>query len=181
LQVQTWAEGYIQFRAMNRVIERNGLKVVTLMRLSPLLPLAASNYLYGVTNVSLTAYTLGSWIGMLPGTVLYVAAGSVSKSAFLDGDSLPLTWWQLVVVLIVSVAAVLYIGSLAAVALKELEEEEEQRETVVETATTPSSHSTTIVECEDRGQLQSMGYCIASPARISSAPGYSKAVVSCFT
>lgn len=37
--------------------------MVTLLRLSPLLPLAASNYLYGLTSLSLGQYVLGSWLG----------------------------------------------------------------------------------------------------------------------
>lgn len=56
-----------RFAAIDRAISRNGLKFVTLLRLSPLLPLAASNYLYGLTSVDLGSYVLGSWIGMLPG------------------------------------------------------------------------------------------------------------------
>ena len=53
--------------AIDRAIGRDGLKVVTLLRLSPLLPLAASNYLYGLTSVPLKDYMLGSFLGMLPG------------------------------------------------------------------------------------------------------------------
>lgn len=56
-----------RFAAIDRAISRNGLKFVTLLRLSPLLPLAVSNYLYGLTSVDLGSYVLGSWIGMLPG------------------------------------------------------------------------------------------------------------------
>ena len=57
---------------------------MTLLRLSPLLPLALSNYLYGLTSVDLGSYVLGSWAGMLPGTVAYVAAGA---HAFLSGPN----------------------------------------------------------------------------------------------
>lgn len=56
-----------RFAAVDRAISRNGLKFVTLLRLSPLLPLAASNYIYGLTSVDLGSYVLGSWLGMLPG------------------------------------------------------------------------------------------------------------------
>lgn len=42
-----------RFAAVDRAIARDGLKFVTLLRLSPLLPLAASNYLYGLTSVDL--------------------------------------------------------------------------------------------------------------------------------
>ena len=41
-----------------------------------MLPLALSNYLYGLTSVDLGSYVLGSWAGMLPGTIAYVAAGA---------------------------------------------------------------------------------------------------------
>ena len=51
-------------------------QVVTLLRLSPLLPLALSNYLYGLTSVDLPSYVAGSWLGMLPGTIAYVTAGA---------------------------------------------------------------------------------------------------------
>ena len=50
-------------------------QVVLLLRLSPLLPLALSNYLYGLTSVDFVPYVLGSWLGMLPGTIAYVSAG----------------------------------------------------------------------------------------------------------
>jgi uncharacterized membrane protein YdjX (TVP38/TMEM64 family) len=64
-----------KWAAIDKAIGRDGFKFVTLLRLSPLLPLAASNYLYGLTSVELGPYVLGSWLGMLPGTWAYVGAG----------------------------------------------------------------------------------------------------------
>jgi uncharacterized membrane protein YdjX (TVP38/TMEM64 family) len=82
-----------RFAAIDRAISRNGLKFVTLLRLSPLLPLAASNYLYGLTSVDLGSYVLGSWIGMLPGE--HGGGGSWGLCAWdLGGTS----WWWCVVV-----------------------------------------------------------------------------------
>ena len=109
---------------MNKVIKRDGIKVVTLLRLSPLLPLAASNYLYGLTSVRLKDYFFGSWLGMLPGTVAYVSAGHVSKVAFMGDGELPLEWWQVGIAAVLSVAVVWYIGSLAKKELSTLDEEE---------------------------------------------------------
>lgn len=63
---------------MDKAIGKNSFKVVTLLRLSPLLPLALSNYFYGLTSVDLGSYVAGSWLGMLPGTILYVIAGEFS-------------------------------------------------------------------------------------------------------
>ncbi len=52
-----------------------------LTRLSPVFPYNLLNFTYGLTRVPLGTYVLGSWIGMLPGTVMYVYAGSALKSA----------------------------------------------------------------------------------------------------
>ena len=69
-----------RFRAIDRAVERQGFRVVLLTRLSPVFPFNLLNYAYGVTGVSLRDYVLASWIGMLPGTVLYVYLGSAVKS-----------------------------------------------------------------------------------------------------
>jgi uncharacterized membrane protein YdjX (TVP38/TMEM64 family) len=81
LQIMKLAGRNKRFAAIDRAISRNGLKFVTLLRLSPLLPLAASNYLYGLTSVDLGSYVLGSWLGMLPGTYAYVTAGEHKSTA----------------------------------------------------------------------------------------------------
>lgn len=62
-----YASGHPKFAAIDAAIGRDGFRVVALLRLSPLLPLAASNYLYGLTSVDLGSYVLASWLGMLPG------------------------------------------------------------------------------------------------------------------
>lgn len=76
-----WAEQNPKFKAIDRAIADEGLKMVVLLRLSPLLPLSLSNYLYGLTSLELRPYVLGSWLGMLPGTFLYVQTGAVSPLA----------------------------------------------------------------------------------------------------
>jgi len=76
-QVVDWAEQNPKFKAIDAAIADEGLKIVVLLRLSPLLPLSLSNYLYGLTSLELRPYVLGSWLGMLPGTFLYVQTGAV--------------------------------------------------------------------------------------------------------
>jgi len=49
-QVRKFAYKSSKFAAIDKAIGRDSLKFVTLLRLSPLLPLAASNYLYGLTR-----------------------------------------------------------------------------------------------------------------------------------
>jgi len=46
-RVYVWTSKNPKFAAIDRAIGKDGFRVVALLRLSPLLPLAASNYLYG--------------------------------------------------------------------------------------------------------------------------------------
>ena len=69
-----------KFKALDLAIEKKGFLVVLLTRLSPIFPFNFLNYAYGLTGVSLGKYFLASWIGMIPGTILYVYLGSISKS-----------------------------------------------------------------------------------------------------
>jgi len=84
MQVLDLAKGNKQFAAIDRAIGKDSFRVVLLLRLSPLLPLALSNYLYGLTSVDLVPYVLGSWVGMLPGTLAYVTAGASPARARRD-------------------------------------------------------------------------------------------------
>ena len=66
-----------RFRAVDAAIGRHGLKIVLLLRLSPVFPFNVLNYALGLTGVRLRDYVLGSFVGMLPGTFLYVYLGSL--------------------------------------------------------------------------------------------------------
>ena len=54
--------------------------MVLLTRLSPISPFIILNYLLSVTRVSFRDYLLGSLIGMIPGTVLFVYIGAGLRS-----------------------------------------------------------------------------------------------------
>lgn len=69
-----------RFRAIDEAVGREGWKIVFLTRNSPIFPFNLSNYAYGLTAVPLGGYVLASWIGMLPGTVMYVYLGSLAAS-----------------------------------------------------------------------------------------------------
>ena len=69
-----------RFQALDEAVGRDGFKVVLLTRLSPLFPFNLLNFAFGITKVSFRDYLLASWIGMLPGAVLYVYIGTAAKS-----------------------------------------------------------------------------------------------------
>lgn len=85
---RTFARGWVQqrvagsprFAALDRAVEREGFKIVLLVRLSPVFPFNVVNYVFGLTRVRLRDYVLASWIGMLPGGVMYVYLGTAAKS-----------------------------------------------------------------------------------------------------
>ena len=66
-----------KFAAIDRAVVDEGWKIVLLTRLSPVLPFILLNYAFGLTRVKLSHYVLASWIGMMPGTVMYVYLGSL--------------------------------------------------------------------------------------------------------
>lgn len=76
--VSTKIAGRPRFSAIDDAIGREGWKIVGLLRLSPVVPFSLSNYFYGITKVKPLGYVLASWIGMLPGTLMYVYLGSLA-------------------------------------------------------------------------------------------------------
>ncbi len=69
---------YPRFAAIDEAVAREGWKIVLLTRLSPAFPFNLLNYAFGLTRVRLRDYVLASWIGMMPGTVMYVYVGSLA-------------------------------------------------------------------------------------------------------
>ena len=53
-----------------------GLKAVLIVRVIPVLPFTLVNYSAGLTRVNRRDYALGTLIGMLPGTLVFVAIGA---------------------------------------------------------------------------------------------------------
>jgi len=100
--------------AVDRAVAREGWKVVFLLRLSPLVPYAVSNYLYGATAVAFGPFLLASWIGMMPGTLLYVSIGAAGRAAVgATAARSPAGWVLLGAGLAATVAVTAWIGRAA--------------------------------------------------------------------
>lgn len=116
-------ENYEQFQAIDQAVAQEGWKIVGLTRLSPIFPFNLLNYAFGLTNVSLKDYFLASWIGMLPGTILYVYLGSLIGSlAQLGMGERSRTWveWLLYGMgLIATVIVTIYITKISQNALNQ--------------------------------------------------------------
>jgi uncharacterized membrane protein YdjX (TVP38/TMEM64 family) len=68
-------------RAIDAAVEREGFTLVLLLRLSPVFPFNVLNYVLSLTRVRFATYVIASFIGMLPGTALYVYLGSLAPAA----------------------------------------------------------------------------------------------------
>ena len=128
-RVKEMAQQYPKFAAIDNAIGEDSFRVVALLRLSPLLPFALSNYLYGLTSVKARPYVVASWLGMLPGSFAYVSAGSVGRTMMEAGASAGEAggdWTRAAQVACGFGFALLsgsYIANLASEALKDVEEE----------------------------------------------------------
>ena len=68
-------------RSIDTAVGREGFRLVLLLRLSPLIPFNLLNYILSLTRVTSGRYVIGSFLGMLPGTALYVYLGSLAPAA----------------------------------------------------------------------------------------------------
>lgn len=66
---------YPKMKEYDEKLQRKGFSTVIALRLIPLFPFNALNFLFGVTSVPFKQYVVGSFIGMIPGTFIFVYFG----------------------------------------------------------------------------------------------------------
>ena len=115
--------GSPKFLSLNRAIEREGWKVILVSRISPIVPHSLVSYIAGVTRISFTRFSLASFLGFLPISVVYSYAGAllgaVARSRLQWTTNDPWTWVLYGVGLVFTVAAVVMTARLAARALRQ--------------------------------------------------------------
>ena len=77
---------YKLFQAIDRALENNGLKIMILLRLSPLIPYTALDYMSGLTSISFWVYLL-ALVAILPGTIMFCFMGATASSISSGGDN----------------------------------------------------------------------------------------------
>jgi uncharacterized membrane protein YdjX (TVP38/TMEM64 family) len=116
-------EGNQKFKAIDHAIGKEGFKIVLLTRLSPVFPFNLLNYALGLTQVSLRDYFFG-FVGMIPGTLMYVYMGSLAHDLTLIGSAHQPThpaveWAMRIIGFVATVAVTLYVTKVAQKALAE--------------------------------------------------------------
>jgi uncharacterized membrane protein YdjX (TVP38/TMEM64 family) len=116
-----------KFKAIEEAVTHSGFKIVLLTRLCPIFPFNLLNYAFGVTQVSLKDYILGS-IGMVPGTVMYVYLGDlVGDLKTIDTPDMmsanpqteTMKWIINVVTVVTTIAVTIYSAKIARQALEQ--------------------------------------------------------------
>jgi len=79
-----WSERRIaadpRMSAIANAVQRQGFRIVLLLRLCPLFPVIMLNYTLGMTRISFPAYALATLIGMIPRTLVVAYVGSGARS-----------------------------------------------------------------------------------------------------
>lgn len=125
---RSWIEHRVEqnpkFRAIDQAVAERGFTIVFLTRLSPVIPFTLLNYAFGLTRARFRDYLLASWIGMLPGTLMYVYLGSAAKdlAELLTGKAKAGTGEQVFFLtgLAATIAVTIYVTRLARQALAQV-------------------------------------------------------------
>jgi uncharacterized membrane protein YdjX (TVP38/TMEM64 family) len=106
-----------RFAALDAAVTASGWKIVLLARLSPLFPFTFLNYAFGLTRIGFGPYLVASWLGMLPGTLLYVYLGSLARAATETRVRSTAEWWFYGMGLAATLLGALLVTKLARTAL----------------------------------------------------------------
>jgi uncharacterized membrane protein YdjX (TVP38/TMEM64 family) len=80
-RIAKMTESNKKFRALDRAIANEGMKIVFLVRLAVVFPFTYINYAFGLTAIPLWRYVLATFLGIIPATAAFVFASSAATKA----------------------------------------------------------------------------------------------------
>ena len=107
-RVQRLIAGKPRLAAIDDAVEREGWRIVLLLRLSGLIPFNLQNWALGATRVRFGPYLLATLFGVMPGALTYVWAGSLGGVA---GEDAGARTWILLAVGVVATGAMIILIS----------------------------------------------------------------------
>ena len=64
-----------RFRTVDQEFTKDGVPVIFLLRLAPIMPFGVSNYVFGLTGVRYIPYIIASMLGLIPSVLIYLYSG----------------------------------------------------------------------------------------------------------
>jgi uncharacterized membrane protein YdjX (TVP38/TMEM64 family) len=105
-------------KAIYHAVGSGGWKMVWLLRLSPVMPFSVMNYVLGATELGFWPYICATLVGIMPALALYVYLGALGKATIDGAAGGTLRWLLLVMGLIATGAAILYVARRARAELR---------------------------------------------------------------
>jgi len=106
-----------KFRALDRAIASEGMKIVFLVRLAVVFPFTYINYAFGLTAIPLWRYVVATFFGIIPVTAAFVFASSSATNAATTSTSWIMKTIYIAGAVIAIIVSVL-IGRIATKAIK---------------------------------------------------------------
>jgi len=107
-------------QAVHAAVGRGGWKMLFLLRLSPLMPFGALNYLLGATEMAWTTFASATFVGVIPAIALYVYLGTLGRAAIAGEAGGIVRWLLLILGLTAGALAVAFVARRAAAELARL-------------------------------------------------------------
>ena len=113
-RAEAWLGRHARLKAMSNRFASEGWKIVLLTRLVPFFPFKLSNYLFGMTRISLRGFVGGTLIGEIPLSVHNVYLGSLAADLATLGqrpvERTPWEWTFYGAGLVLAVLSVIYLS-----------------------------------------------------------------------
>lgn len=109
--------------ALNNAMKTKGLLMIILSRLSPAFPFAMMSFVFGVTGASFVDHALGTFVGLIPGVLLYSYMGISMKHAASSEAGVDVT---LILSVVFSLISIVIISKQAQNIINEMQSEAEK-------------------------------------------------------
>lgn len=117
-----------RIHALERAICGRGWRMLALLRLTAVLPFSFMNYMLGLSRVRLVDYLTATWVGMIPGALLYAWIGATAGEIALQKggrEKAPAEWVLFAITIFVTTAISSYATHAARKAMRDSDKREE--------------------------------------------------------
>ncbi|MBX9773521.1 MAG: VTT domain-containing protein [Xanthobacteraceae bacterium] len=90
-RLQPRIDRHQRLRAIANAIDKEGWRIVALMRIASPIPSTVGNYLFGLTRIGLLPFALTTFVFIIPQTALFVYIGYVGRAALIENSDSPLS------------------------------------------------------------------------------------------